>query len=280
MKTSIPTSRLATLALEHDRLQADLECARGFTYSSMYSEFICGQWQSCMLWNHSGCADDARLTDYTGMARQTELGIALPYLSELLRTNFQEERLRFVRLVNLRPGSVIVPHRDFLELGSELHRIHIPLQTDALCFNSEDATVYQMRSGEVWFIDATRVHSAASFSSRDRLHLILDFAPAETVSAALRLESVPGVGIPADSTVQRPGLSDAEEKALSALRGVIDRDNFRDILALLIRKHFRRRVHGAEVLSRMIALAQGAGDPHLTTLLEGYRENFLIQRSE
>ena len=124
-----------------------------------------------MLWNKSGDVEDNFLLDYDHPAQRTAYGAQMPYLVEVLRQTFDLKQLRFARLAKLTPGSVLVPHRDYLELKHDLTRVHIPLATDSACFSSEENTVYQMRRGEIWYMDATQVHSAASFSRKPRTHL-------------------------------------------------------------------------------------------------------------
>jgi hypothetical protein len=276
--TTLNTHRMARLDLDPARLAEDLQSAKRFVFSDAYSEFSCGEWRSCMLWNGSGEFGDTLLSDHDRPALKTAYGTELPYLCETIEDNFDLGRLRFARLVNLRPNSVLIPHRDFLELGKRLRRIHIPLRTDSKCFNGEENVVYQMKVGEVWFIDAAKVHTAASFSTQDRLHLILDFAQGEETAAfikgPLNLEGV----IPEDSIVQRVPLSAADKEAIASLHKVIDRDNYKDLLALLIRKYFRTQFSASTVFDWLLSLVEQAGDRALLEEIRRHVDYFLIER--
>jgi L-proline cis-4-hydroxylase len=272
------THRIAKVDLDTGRLALDLETAAGFHYSDSYSEFICGEWHSCMLWNASGKVEDTQLCDYSGAAQQTDYGKALPYLRELMEHTFDLSKLRFARLVKLRPNSVIIPHRDFLELGQTMRRVHLPLQTDAHCFSAEEATVYQMRTGEIWFIDASKVHTAASFSKRDRLHLILDFTQGDEIESVLNIEASGQQAIPAENIVARPAPDAAEEETIASFSHIVDLDNYRDILALLIRRYFRKAFHAATVFDRLLAMAERAGKITLVETIRRHRDYCLIAR--
>ncbi|GAL10893.1 hypothetical protein JCM19233_1878 [Vibrio astriarenae] len=46
---------------------------------------------------------------------------------------------------------MILPHKDYLEFEKGFTRVHVVLDIDETCFNSENDTVYQMKAGEVWF---------------------------------------------------------------------------------------------------------------------------------
>jgi hypothetical protein len=272
------THRIACLQLDEQRLAADLRVALDFDYNDSYSEFFCGEWRSCMLWNGSGDVADTHLKDYIGAARMTEYGRRMSYVRELLEASFDLGQLRFARLVKLCPNSVIIPHRDYLELGEALRRVHLPLQTDSSCFSAQERTVYHMAAGEIWFIDATKVHSAASFSQRDRLHVILDFSQGDEIAPLLRVSVSPEQVIPASSQIPRPELDEQDYRALMALGQVIDEDNYRDILALLIRRYFRKVFDAASIFDQLVDMAHQAGKRALADTIIRHRDYYLVAR--
>jgi Aspartyl/Asparaginyl beta-hydroxylase/L-proline 3-hydroxylase, C-terminal len=277
-QTRLNTHRIAKIQLDFEALNRDLRRAEHFNFSDTYGEFICGAWRNCMLWNEQGDIAETLLSNHDSPAVKTAYGLDMPYVSEWISQTFDVQRLRFARLVKLRPNSVIIPHRDYLELGQGLVRIHVPLITDASCFSSDGEAVYQMKVGEVWFIDATRVHSAASFSQRDRIHLILDFANSGQTSP---LRGVPwdrAATIAEDSLVTRSPLTDEEVSALMTLHHVIDQDNATDILALLIRKYFRSRFDAPRVFDLLLRIAELSGNRALHTDLRARADYFLIDR--
>ncbi|XXX72877.1 aspartyl/asparaginyl beta-hydroxylase domain-containing protein [Sorangium sp. So ce134] len=274
------THRITTLALDAGRLQPDLARALRLRRKGACGELICGGWRSCMLWNGSGDADDARPEDRPRPAKQTAHGKALPYISDLLQRTFDLDRLRFARLARLAPGSVIVPHRDSLELREPLTRLHVPLATDGDCYSAEDDIVYRMRCGEVWFLDATRPHSAASFSGEDCVHLILDFVAVDSIDSVMRVPASRQRSIPPESVARRNPLAPGEKDALFAMASIIDRTNYKDVLAILIKKCFTADLIVSTVFDWLSAMAALSGDRELMDRVKRHEEHCLIQRQD
>jgi hypothetical protein len=273
------TQRLAKLELSAPRLAADLATAKGFAYHDAYSEYVCGRWPTCMLWNRTGTVEEQFVSEYDGPARKTSYGKALPYISELIEQVFDLKNLRFARLVQLTPNTVIIPHRDFVELGNNFCRVHVPLLTNESCWNSEGDVVFHMPAGEVWFLDASVPHSAASFWDEVRTHIMLDFAHEGDPRQLLRIDTCPDQTIPPERIVTRPPISPEEEEALRSLHRLIDLDNYRDVLALLIRKYFRRQVPVAAVFDWMFDIAALSGNQALSERIFQLRERCLIHRT-
>src|ERR1700712_3182538 len=117
---------LGTIPTDPVRLAMDLEQVEPYGFVASYGEFVCGSWRTCMLWNATGDGRDADIRDYSGPAQVTDHGRKLAYFEELLTSYFDMDKLRFARLTRLSPGSVVVPHRDYIELESELIRTHVP----------------------------------------------------------------------------------------------------------------------------------------------------------
>lgn len=259
------TGKLGAVVIDRVKLRNDMEEVKRIGFQAAYSEFICGVWESCALWNMSGSTEHASIFHYEGPARKTAHAEKLGYISELVERSFHMERLKFVRLVKLKRNSVIIPHKDFIETGRDFLRIHIPLQTDEHCFNSEENTVYQMRLGEVWHLNASVIHSAASFSAEDRLHLILDFEDGGELQGLVKFR-VSEVGIPRENLVVR---EPAPREALGSLRtlsGVVDRRNFTDVLAMIIKMHFRAALSAREVYGLLFRIVDDSKDPVLAEM--------------
>jgi hypothetical protein len=265
------------LDLEPEGLSRDLVKAGRFHYSEPYNEFVCGRWQTCTLWNSSGDSGDSRIADYDGTAVITEYGERLSYISQLIVDIFRLERLRFARLAKLSPGTVLVPHRDYLELSAELTRIHIPLQTDGRCYTSQENCVFVMQMGEIWFLDATRVHSIASFSDIDRVHLILDFAKNPPPSL-LKLKPQASAEIPADSVVSRVASEEAAVNAIRALARIIDSANFMDIVAIIVKKFFTAGLACESIFALLDEIACASGDGDVIAKAVWIREHALTRR--
>jgi len=274
------TRRLAHFTLDVDRLAEDMARCDRFRFGHAYSEFICGSYKGVALCNATGDLYDNLLVDYEGPYRVTEHGRQMPYVLEMVGENFHTEFMRFARLGRMTPGSLVIPHRDYLELDEEFVRIHIPLHTSDTCFSGEDDTIYQMRQGDVWFIDATRAHSAVSFFEEDRTHLILDFI-CDTVEGVLRFEPNP---IPADdpfdgATVPRGGpLTDEQRSALLGLSAVINEHNYRDVLALIGKQYFVSEMSAESVFDLACEIARIGGQAEALEKLEWLRTHVLFKR--
>ena len=271
------TRRLAKLDFAPDRLAADLIAAESFTFNGAYSEFVLGEWRSCMLWNASGDVGEAHLSSGDQAAKLTAYGTAMPYLRSVIERSFRLDRLRFGRLARMAPGTVLVPHCDYLELGEGLVRLHVPLTTSRACLNAESDLVFHMATGEIWYLDARRIHSAASTWDRARIHLILDFASGSRPEELLRIDCAPAER-PADALVALPPLTPAEEASLLALGDVIDRFNHRDILAILVRKAFTQGMSLRSVFTRLTEIGMRSGDPDLIETLERQRHYYPVAR--
>lgn len=273
------TRRLARLSLDSARLGEDLARSDKFRYSDAYSEFTCGSWKGSALVNQSGDLYDTRIMDYDGPYQLTEHGRQMPYVMETVERHFKTDSLRFVRLGRITPGSVMVPHRDYLELSGELVRIHIPLLTSDACFSSEDETIYQMRLGDVWYIDASHAHSAVSFATHDRTHLILDFA-ADTLEETLGFiaEEHPDGDVFGGARAERSPLSDEQRDALLGLAAIISERNYRDVLALVIKQYFVSDIAVSEIFDFACRIAELGGQQEALERLTWLRTHALVTR--
>jgi hypothetical protein len=83
--------------------------------------------------------------------------------------------VRSARLLNLRRGAVIKPHRDpELAFENGEARIHVPVFTNAdVEFFMEDQRVV-MEPGSCWYINANLTHHVANRGGCDRIHLVVD----------------------------------------------------------------------------------------------------------
>jgi len=282
------TQYLETIPLDEAMLAKDLELSESFRYSEAYSDYLIGgPWKNCVLFAPGGDSGDGAVTNYAydQPPMFTDYGKQLPYLHKLITSTVDLTRLNFVRLVVI-SDTVIIPHRDLLEL-SELsdevrnaHRLHIPLLTNENCFFSEANTVYRMGAGEVWFLDAAKIHSVASFSNASRTHLICDFVdtPASGPLVMVGRESDDN-GIPASRVAARPRLTDGERTALLRLADVLTMDSFYEIFSIVIKTHFRRDSGEHFVWDTMTALACASTDPAVLPHAEKLRRYFTLERT-
>jgi hypothetical protein len=280
------TRYVTTIRLDSDRLAKDLEQAASFRYSEAYSDYLIGgPWKNCMLWAPGGDSGDGVVTNYSYDQRPTftDYGAQLPYLQDLITNTVDLARLNFVRLVPI-SNTVIIPHRDLLELSDlpedarNAHRVHIPLVTNDNCFFSEGNTVYRMREGDIWFLDASQIHSVASFSREPRVHLIFDFVDTPGSASLIRVGESGG-GIPADRLVTRPPLSDAERSTLRRLADVLTTDTFNEVFGIVIKKHYRFDAGEDFVWDTMTALARECPDPAVLPHTLELRRYFTLERS-
>jgi hypothetical protein len=257
-------------------LARDLATMESFPYTDTYGEFVCGAWKSCAAWNGTGAGGHTSLDAYEGPAVLTDLGLQLPYLNDLVNRLFDTSLLRYGRIARLTPGSALVPHRDYLELDSDLIRIHLPLETDDACLNSHEGVVYHMNVGEIWFLDATKTHSAFSAWDRDRTHLVLDFR-APSIDDVMT--SGPGDGgIPPERTITRPPLTTEEAEAFVAAGALMKPSTHREFLKIAITALFTRDIAPEEVFTLFESAAERSDDPAVIETVAPMRGYFLHTR--
>jgi hypothetical protein len=282
------THLVGAVDLDDDRLVKDLDRCRSLDWSDAYSDYVFGGlWRSCMLWARGGDVGDGEVTRYAHDRPSAFTPVAgeLPYVRELVEATADLSRLNFARLAMV-VDSVIIPHRDLLELGDlpvetrNAHRLHVPLATSDDCFFGEDDVVYRMLRGEVWFLDASRIHSVAVLTREPRIHLMLDFVdrpgdrPLSTVSAPAH-----GGGIPAGSVVPRPPLTARERADLAALARVLSTDTVDEVFAIVIKTHFRRDGGARFVWDTMAALARDSTDPDVAARIAEMHRHYTLERS-
>ncbi len=269
--------RLATVDLDPVRTASDLAASQQFRYNDSYAEFVSiGRLYSTMLWNQSGELDESSLGDYDGPAQQTPNGRALPYFSEVLGRLFRMDRLKYLRFMRIAPGTVYVPHRDFLELKTQMLRIHLPVQTDDMVFASEENTVFRMRLGELWQLDASRTHCVGSFSTADRIHLVCDFV-ADSLDQVL-IDQVPDGQMPTENIVARADLGADRLQALLGLAQILDQQTYPEVLSLLIKQHFLTDVSGDGVFTLLKQIAAIGGRPDVIARVEKQEEYCMVRR--
>ncbi|WP_369174215.1 aspartyl/asparaginyl beta-hydroxylase domain-containing protein [Streptomyces sp. R28] len=274
--------------LDDDRLTKDLEQSDSLTWSEAYSDYVFGgAWKSCMLWARGGDAGDGVVThyDHERPAAFTEFADQLPYLRELIESVADLDRLNFVRLAKVQ-NSVIIPHRDLLELADladetrNAHRMHIPLVTNEDCFFNEGDTVFRMRRGEVWFLDASEIHSVAVLSSQERVHLMFDFVDVPSPKPLTTVRGAgPDAGIPADRTLKRPPLTDAEHAGLMRLADILTPETVNEVFSIVIKRHFRSDGGESFVWRTMTDIARAAADPAVLAHVEELRRHYTLERT-
>jgi hypothetical protein len=95
-----------------------------------------------------------------------------------------------VLLVKLTHGEVIDPHFDEGISLLQSHRVHVPIITHDQVLFCVGGEKRHLAAGEIWEINNATVHYVENFSNHDRVHLIVDWAPAETL---LHRERIAGI---------------------------------------------------------------------------------------
>jgi L-proline 3-hydroxylase, C-terminal/Aspartyl/Asparaginyl beta-hydroxylase len=245
---------------------------------SGYTGYSFGTWGIYLLWNSSGETGDSTLHEFEGPGRTTPLCRELPYLRSVIERTFRTELLKWTRAFLLRDGSII-PHRDYLEFRKPLTRIHLALFTDEGSLHSEDDSVFQMRSGEVWYLAAGRVHSAASLNDYSRVVICMEFDldPGEPPEAAFRHPDTCSCGVE-PKIIRRPQLTAEMLDAILGLGRIVNERNYKDIVQLLSRVHFYSQTHAGEVFEWLTEIARRSGNPALLEKTAAFKRNCIESR--
>ena len=274
---------IGTLSFDDHLLKQDVETILQFgDVREEYSEYRFGLWKNYVLWNGTGNQKDTLYMGPDGGAFQTGLGNQLPYINSVINNFFHTDKLKMVR-ANLLRDALLIPHRDYIEFKSEseyLARVHLPLKTNSGALHSEDDSVFHLRCGEVWYLDAGNVHSACNPSDEPRISLVLDFklegdAPLESILKQ-PLNERPAT---TPALIEREPMSDDFRNSIHVLRHVINRSNYRDILLFLSRVHFYKNVSGAILFDWMIEICEGSGDRELLEKFTNFK-SYMIQDRE
>lgn len=244
------------------RLEEEIKVIDGFQMSPAYKEYAKGEWNTCILLNKSGSKEDGLSIEYEGRAVLTEYGRQLPYLCEVINKVFKSEYLKSARVFSAKNGFVI-PHCDYLEFKKGFTRIHFVIRTNDRAMNSEGNTVFHMREGEIWYLDARSAHSGGSFTNQKRLHLVVDFDPDIHIRKLFtnpddyRPELTPYI-------VRRQPISNDEWKSLVAsLASILTELNYDTIFELVMKLHFDREMHCGATYDMLVGIAAQSGDPQL-----------------
>jgi hypothetical protein len=120
--------------------------------------------------------DPVSLRHPRGGSGPTALLARCPYIQEVI-ASFRTEVHR-ARLMNLRPGTEIAPHRDYGEQRYSLIRgyirVHIPIRTHPQVYFYIGGKPIPMTAGSAWYTNVCNLHAVRNLSSVHRVHLVLD----------------------------------------------------------------------------------------------------------
>lgn len=268
---------IARIDLDQHRLGPDLDYLASVPrVEEEYDEFSSGYWKNLSLANATGARDDTGYRDINGSALVTEHGQRVPYLTELVDTVFDRDKVKMVRARNL-VDAMVVPHRDFVELDRDndsYFRTFMVLEDNPQALHSDDDTVIRMRPGELWYLDAAAVHAAVNFSTESRQSLCVDFVfdgPRDEASifadrSTYRTDIEPEIR-------DRAPFTEEHQQQLLALSSIVDRRNFKDILFLLSKVHYEYDVPAERTYTWLSTICRDSGDELLAAkadLVAGY----------
>lgn len=253
-----------------------LQCAA----NEAYSEFKFGNWRTVVLWSRAETDKEGLVQEGDGTLNILPRAKGLSYINRLINDTFCVKRLNLVRAHILEDG-VMIPHRDFLELGeagNQWLRIHIPLQTNHLCLHSEERSVFHMRRGEIWILNAAMTHSACNLSNVPRISLCLDFDLAgQSVESVFRDLSQLEVVEPA--ILKREPLDAQFLESLLGLANILSASNYREILNLLARVHFYKEADINDFFVWIVEIADRSDVTELKQKFRAYVEFLRFRRS-
>lgn len=225
-----------------------------------YTEFCIGDWKTYVLRNSSGLDGDGLVAESDLPLKVTPRGAGLTAVNAWIDSFFETENLRLVRVHSMGDG-VLIPHRDFLEFderASRWLRLHVPIRTNDHCYHLEEGDAFHMRVGEIWHLDASRLHSATNNSDDRRLNLCLDFDIGEaSMASVFRKPAV--LDLQAPMMIKRPALNAAFVEGLMGLSKVINESNYRDIVGLLSKVHFYRDAPLSQFFDWLVEITKRSG---------------------
>ena len=158
-----------------EKLLNDLEICKSYNFTSHFNKNdYSGDWTSIALRSQNGEMDNIfALPQGEKKYKDTVLLEKCVYFREIV-DSFECEK-ESIRLLNLKPGSVIKEHTDY-NLGYEdgVFRIHIPIATNEgvhFFINSEEV---KMLPSECWYGNFNLLHSVRNEGKTDRIHLVMD----------------------------------------------------------------------------------------------------------
>lgn len=247
-----------------------------------YSEFGTGIWKNNSLFNENGEFTDTQYRNYLTKGKKTELLTRVPYINNLIETNFDITYLKMVRTRNLING-IILPHKDFVEFNktkSYYLRIFIPLEDNVNAYHSDEHAVFRMQKGEVWILNAAIIHAAANFSTASRIFLCLDFQFPKTLdpSEIFLDKSIYNLNIKPLIPARKPLDSNYLKETIERLAAEINRDNFKDVIIELSKIHFFYQANVSQCYDWLIQVSEKSGIKEIINQTLLLKEYMIIKR--
>ncbi|MDN3724476.1 aspartyl/asparaginyl beta-hydroxylase domain-containing protein [Aequorivita sp. SDUM287046] len=157
------------------KLLKDLELCNAYNFTSHFNKNdYSGEWNSIALRSQNGEMDNIfALPQAEEKYKDTALLQKCIYFKEII-DSFECEK-ESIRLLNLKPGSIIKEHTDY-NLGYEdgIFRIHIPITTNEEVHFFINFEEVKMRPKECWYGNFNLPHSVRNDGETDRIHLVMD----------------------------------------------------------------------------------------------------------
>lgn len=266
---------IGRIPLDRDALRAEAEHLANIAAHDDYAEYTFGTWRAHVLWNGTGDDQDGTFRAHQSKLTPTRHAQHVPYIRSVLERVFDLDRVSWIRAFVCRDG-VLVPHRDFIELSERFSRIQFPILTHPTCLHMEEDEVFHMRTGELWEIDATTVHGACSLTKHTRVSICVD-APLHPDGPPWRdgaLEPTTDIERPI-----RPPIDAAFLDGVLGLSAILERNNVRDIVAMLARIPYYREAHASRVFDWLEEITRRSGNAELVERAIAYRRFCIEQRT-
>ncbi len=158
-----------------ENLLTDLATCKTYNFTTHFNKNdYSGDWTSISLRSQNGEMNNIFALSQDGEKyKNTELLHNCGYFRKIIDSfNCEKES---IRLLNLKPGSVIKEHTDY-NLGYEdgIFRIHIPITTNEEVHFFIDSKEVKMLPGECWYGNFNLSHSVRNDGKTDRIHLVMD----------------------------------------------------------------------------------------------------------
>lgn len=168
-------------------------------WTSVYSEYHTGGWQTLSLLNSTSKPTDTVIEDCDPV--ETTLLEKMPGTRALLYGLGFE--YMWARLARLEPNAFMHEHRDYQELKDVRRlRLHIPVITNPFSSIIIDRTRIHLALGHIWKLNPIHRHAAGNFGKEPRIHIILDCYVDETLDALVGAETLDPIcvyGLPVPS---------------------------------------------------------------------------------
>ena len=275
----MPSRIIARIALNDIDFSNDLAYLNRIAKPDVeYDEFGQGFRANPTLINGTGNSEDTLFRD-GDTSLETEHARRVPAIMQIIDEVFDRTHLRMVRARNLVDG-LIMPHRDYLEVGKtvDYYRVFLPIEYNQDAYHSDESGVFRMRPGEVWFLDAAIVHSAANFSSRSRWFLCLDFFLPPHSNPAVIFQSSSRISWDVDHAYIRRQPLSAEHRAeiVTAVAVLLGEETIKDVAHSLSKLHFRYEIPVAACYDMLSEAAARVDNPRITRAVAAMVD-FLIQ---